>query len=136
MKKTPNPTKERRAAVAIVNRPLVLTLAAPTNAVAGIVAHRLRCGGDFTLSLGFGATPAEAGHHALASLQAGFDVAHAECAREWIAWQASLEDLEPSRVDGRGLYRISTAVLGTHEAEDFPGGAIASLGVGFLAGAA
>ena len=35
------------------------------------------CGGAFVLSLGFGATPAEAGHHALASLQGGFDEAHA-----------------------------------------------------------
>jgi glucoamylase len=89
----------------------------------------LGCGGAFTLSLGFGSTPAEAGHHALASLQGGFDEAHAIYAKQWLAWQESLLDLELHGAGGRDLYRISTAVLGTHEAEDFPGGAIASLSI-------
>ena len=83
----------------------------------------------FTLAIGFGATPAEAGHHALSSLQGGYDAAHAGYARQWLAWQESLLDLDLDRMDGRDLYRISTAVLGTHEAEGFPGGAIASLSI-------
>lgn len=87
------------------------------------------CGGAFVLSLGFGATPAEAGHHALASLQGGFDEAHAVYVEQWIVWQGSLLDLEPHVAARRDLYRVSTAVLGTHEARDFPGGAIASLSV-------
>jgi glucoamylase len=87
------------------------------------------CGGAFTLVVGFGATPAEAGHHALSSLQGGFDAAHAVYERQWLAWQESLLDLDPHRTGGRDLYRISTAVLGTHEAENFPGGAIASLSI-------
>ncbi len=87
------------------------------------------CGGAFVLSVGFGATPAEAGHHAIASLQGGFDEAHAVYVRQWRAWQGTLLGLEPEDPDVRDLYRISTAVLGTHEARDFPGGAIASLSV-------
>ena len=72
---------------------------------------------------------AEAGHHALASLQGGFHEAHASYVRQWHAWQASLLDLELPGAGRRDLYRVSTAVLGTHEARDFPGGAIASLSI-------
>jgi glucoamylase len=87
------------------------------------------CGGAFVLSVGFGASPAEAGHHALASLQGGFDEALAAYVQEWLSWQESLLDLEPHEAGRRNLYRVSTAVLGTHEARDFPGGAIASLSI-------
>jgi glucoamylase len=87
------------------------------------------CGGAFVLSLGFGTTPAEAGHHALASLQGGFDEAQAAYLERWLAWQRSLLALQPPEAGGRDLYRISTAVLGTHEAEDYLGGAIASLSI-------
>ena len=87
------------------------------------------CGGAFVLSLGFGATPAEAGHHALASLQGGFDEALATYVQQWLAWQQSLLDLRSMEAGGRALYRISTAVLATHEAQDYPGGAIASLSI-------
>ena len=48
---------------------------------------------------------------------------------QWLAWQGSLLDLEPQGADPRRLYRVSTAVLCTHEARDFPGGAIASLSI-------
>lgn len=87
------------------------------------------CGGSFVLGLGFGATAAEAGHHALAGLQRRFDDARAAYVDEWRAWQASLLDLEAPASGGRDLYRVSTAVLGTHEAQDYPGGAIASLSI-------
>ena len=87
------------------------------------------CGGTFVLSLGFGSDPAEAGHHALAGLQAPFDEVLATYVRQWLAWQASLLDLAPQESGDHPIFRTSTAVLCTHEAEDFPGGAIASLSI-------
>jgi len=85
--------------------------------------------GAFTLAIGFGAGPAEAGHHALAGLLAGFDSALETCVARWRAWQGSLLPLAAPRTGGRDLYRASTAVLATHEARSFPGGAIASLSI-------
>ncbi len=87
------------------------------------------CGGAFVLALGLGTTPAEAGHHALSSLQESFDERQEVYVREWLAWQESLLDLAPSPDGGRDLYRTSTSVLATHEAEEYPGGAIASLSI-------
>ena len=87
------------------------------------------CGGVFVLGLGLGANPAEAAHHALASVQGDFDAALACDVEQWRAWQRGLLDLAPQEAGGRALYRTSTLVLGTHAAEDFPGGAIASLSI-------
>ncbi len=63
------------------------------------------CGGEFILALGFGTSPAEAGHRARASLLKGFPAAR------------------------NRLVRASTAVLRCHEAKRFPGGQIASLSI-------
>ena len=86
-------------------------------------------GGAFLLAIGFGETAEEAGHHALASLQLGFDASLRDYVEKWNKWQGSLIDLKCSTPGARDLYRISTAVLATHEAGEFPGGAIASLSV-------
>lgn len=86
------------------------------------------CGGEFTLALGFGRTPAEAGLRARASLVDGFEAARAEYVREWQAWQAVLTP-PPSYLASPNLYRTSAAVLRTHEAKRFPGGMIASLSI-------
>ncbi|MCZ7570096.1 MAG: glucan 1,4-alpha-glucosidase [Ardenticatenaceae bacterium] len=89
----------------------------------------LRTSGDLIVVLGFGRTPAEAGHRALASLFAGFESALAAYVLGWQRWQG---DLLPLIVPGgreRDLYRTSTAVLRTHEAKRFPGGIIASLSI-------
>src|SRR5262249_11387045 len=82
--------------------------------------------GCFVLALGFGGNAAEAGHRALASLQDGFATALADYEREWQAWQRSLLFLDKPAPGERDLYRISAAVLRTHEAKDFSGGLIAS----------
>ncbi len=90
----------------------------------------------FLLSLGFGTNPAEAGHRALASLSDGFESAQAEYVGQWQAWQQTLLPMEEAKDCEHDLYRISTAVLRTHESGRFPGGIIASLSVpwGFAKG--
>jgi glucoamylase len=92
-------------------------------------------GGVFLLALGFGRTPAEAGHRTLASLLDGFDAARHEYVRQWQAWQRTLLPLEDES-NKQNLYRISTAVIRVHEAKRFPGGIIASLSIpwGFAKG--
>jgi glucoamylase len=85
--------------------------------------------GTFTLALGFGRNPAEAGHRALASLQDGFEAAQVEYVRQWQTWQQTLPFLREMEIGKQGLGRISTAVIRTHEAKRFPGGIIASLSI-------
>jgi len=83
--------------------------------------------GEFVLALGFGSTPAEAGHRALASLVEGFESAQAAYVHEWLAWQrASLCVAEASDA-GYDACRTSLMVLRVHESKRLPGGLIASL---------
>jgi glucoamylase len=88
-----------------------------------------KCNGEFTLALGFDSTPVGASHHARSSLLNGFAAASEEYLRGWKEWQKSL--LAPSgRHDGTfDYYRISTAVLHTHQAKKFTGGIVASLSI-------
>jgi len=86
--------------------------------------------GEFTLALGFGITPEEAGQRALASLYDGFDAIQKAYILQWKSWQDALRSLEHPETHSRhNLYRVSTAVLRAHEAKRFPGGLIASLSV-------
>jgi len=86
--------------------------------------------GEFTLALGFGITPEEAGQRALASLYDGFDAIQKAYIHQWKSWQDALRSLEHPETQSRhNLYRVSTAVLRAHEAKRFPGGLIASLSV-------
>jgi glucoamylase len=93
-------------------------------------------GGAFVLALGFGRSASEAGHRARASLLDGFDAAKGRFRREWENWQKSVLPLDSVDPGSRDLYRVSAAVLRTHEAPNFPGGMIASLSVpwGFAKG--
>lgn len=93
-------------------------------------------GGGFVLAVGFGQSAAEAGNRALASLLGGFEQAREAYIREWKAWQQHLLPLDATETMHRSLYRVSTAVLRTHEAKSFPGGLIASLSIpwGFAKG--
>jgi glucoamylase len=93
------------------------------------------CGGEFTLALGFGLTPAEASLRARASLVDGFEAARDAYINEWQDWQNALTP-PPSELKIPNLYRTSAAVLRTHEAKRFPGGMIASLSIpwGFAKG--
>jgi glucoamylase len=86
---------------------------------------------SFTLALGFGRNPAEAGQRVLASLQEGFDSSREEYFREWQKWQEGFTGIstkvyKPGKVN---VYEISRAVMRTHEAKRFPGGIIASLAI-------
>lgn len=97
----------------------------------------LACGGRFTLALGFGRNAAEAALRARGSLNDGADEARAGYVAAWRAWQGSLLPLDAALPAGSAnTYRISTAVLRTHEARSFAGGYIASLSIpwGFAKG--
>ncbi|MCC7082774.1 MAG: glucan 1,4-alpha-glucosidase [Burkholderiales bacterium] len=93
------------------------------------------CAGTFVLALGFGHTPAEAGHRTLASLSGGFETAQAAYVREWQGWQRSCLSLtaDPAgenaadRAAENGAHRTSVMVLRSHESKWLPGGLIASL---------
>ena len=95
------------------------------------------CAGSFVLALGFGRSAAEAALHVRASLNDGVDQALAGYAASWRAWQAALRPLDPQASSERpNTYRVSTAVLRTHEESSFAGGYIASLSIpwGFAKG--
>ncbi len=85
--------------------------------------------GEFVLALGFESRACAAGHHARASLLDGFDAALEQYVTEWALWQQDLLHLESSAESARNPYRISAAVLHTHEAKHFPGAIIASLSI-------
>ncbi len=92
--------------------------------------------GAFLLALGFGRNAAEAGNRARSSLTDGFDTAKEDYIREWNAWQQTLTLSSGISAGRHNLYRVSAAVLRTHEANNFPGGSIASLAIpwGFAKG--
>lgn len=86
--------------------------------------------GAFTLALGFGLNPSEAGQRALASLLDGFEAAYSTYIHEWQDWLHTLTPMTLDDKPGTGsLYEVSAAVLRTHESKRFPGGLIASLSI-------
>jgi glucoamylase len=96
-----------------------------------------KCGGEFVLALGFDSSPIGAAHHVRASLLDGFDSARDEYVRDWQEWQKSLQPAPQEKSESAlDYYRISTAVLHTHQAKKFPGGIVASLSIpwGFAKG--
>ncbi len=80
------------------------------------------------LALGFGRSAAEAAFRVRASLQRTFENVVEEYAAEWRAWQARLRSFD-RRPGAHNTYRVSTAVLRTHESPAFPGAIIASLSI-------
>jgi glucoamylase len=87
------------------------------------------CGGDFSLALGFGETPSEAGQRARATLLEKSDSLVKRYVEGWQRVQNSCLDLGKAQQNGFDPYRVSTAVLRTHESKRFPGGMIASLSI-------
>ncbi len=85
--------------------------------------------GSFTLALAFGSSANEAGQIARAALLRDFDQATNEYVQGWQDYQASCLDLGKVNASGFDPYRVSTAVLKTHEATTFPGAMIASLSI-------
>ena len=95
------------------------------------------CGGSFVLALGFGRHEEEAALRVRSSLSEGVDAVLGEYVARWRAWQNKLLPLDPVPASpSHNTYRISTAVLRTHEASSFVGGYIASLSIpwGFAKG--
>ena len=90
--------------------------------------------GSFTLALGFGRSWAEAAYRARSSLMAEFDGIAERYARAWRDWQNELRELDRTPEHSQGehshnVYRVSTAVMRSHDSPDFPGGLIASLSI-------
>lgn len=90
---------------------------------------------DFTQSdncvvvLAFGGNADEAGHTARAALLAGPDAARERFIAEWREFQDGCLPLGEVHPDAIDLYRVSTAMLRTHESKLFRGGIIASLSI-------
>lgn len=87
------------------------------------------CHGQFGLSLGFGISPEEAAEQARSGLLQPFERVKRHYIQEWQAFQSECLDLGQPSKEGFDLYRVSTAVLKTHEAKRFAGGMIASLSI-------
>jgi glucoamylase len=92
--------------------------------------------GSFVIALAGGEDSAEAGQQARAGLLEDFDTTRDLFLRQWSDCQAQyrhISDLSGHRLD---MYRVSTAVLETHQSKRFRGGFVASLSVpwGFARG--
>jgi glucoamylase len=87
------------------------------------------CNGSFVLALGFDQHAFAAAHHAISSLLDGFDDALDQYVAEWKDWQNELLLLEGEDEGASSHYRVSTAVLRTHESKHFRGSLIASLSI-------
>ncbi len=85
-------------------------------------------GGTVVLALGFGATAADAGRRAVASLSHDFDVVAANYIAGWRQWHFT-RTASAAAPDTRPLVDFSTAIMRAHESKTFPGGVIASLSV-------
>jgi glucoamylase len=86
-------------------------------------------GGTCVLALGFGATAAEAGQHALNSLITGFDAITEKYVSAWQRWQRGRDALAPGDAETGSLIDYSAALLRVHESKFFRGGVIASLSI-------
>ena len=83
--------------------------------------------GSFVVVLGCGGDATEAGQQARAGLLQDFGGTRALFLQQWSERQAEylpVADLSGSHLD---LYRVSTAMLETHQSKRFPGGFVASL---------
>ena len=81
--------------------------------------------GMFTVAIACGADPAEAAQQARAGILQNFEKARALFLQHWERQQAqysAIEDLSGHELD---MYRVSTAVLETHQSKRFPGAFVA-----------
>ena len=85
-------------------------------------------GNEFILALGFGSSWSEAAWRARAAFQRPFRAALSEYADAWLGWQGGLRKLRGGSTL-HDSYRVSTAVLRTHDSPAFSGGLIASLSI-------
>jgi glucoamylase len=85
------------------------------------------CGGKFTVSLACGSDPAEAAQQARAGILEDFEKTRDLFIQHWKEQQAKYSDIEDLSGHKLDMYRVSTAVLKTHQSKRFPGAFIASL---------
>lgn len=90
----------------------------------------------FTVAVAFGSEPAEAAQQARAGVLGNFDESWQLYWHGWQEMQAKLLPMEAPEGSAHEMYRISTAVLRTHESKRFPGAFVASLSLpwGFARG--
>jgi glucoamylase len=108
------------------NLPIANTAAKGNVSLTGEIDY-VRNHGECLIVLAGGSDPAEAAQQARAGLLNDFDKTQALFLKEWQDEQAryaSMEDLSGSDLD---MYRVSTAVLETHQSKRFPGAFVASL---------
>lgn len=84
---------------------------------------------EFTLALGFGRNPDEAGQRARASLIQNFYFSKIQFIKEWEAWIQKLHNIGSSFSLAPKLFNISATMLRVHESKRHPGGLIASLSI-------
>jgi glucoamylase len=84
---------------------------------------------SFVLAFALGNHPAAAAQQARAGLLQNFDSLRSEYIDAWKQNQRLYIDLKGPSRNGSDLYRVSTAVLQTHESKRFPGATVASLSI-------
>lgn len=85
--------------------------------------------GAFVLALGFGRSAAEAAQQARGALLDDFERLARQYVNGWDTYHRQGAELDSAGASDLDLYRVSTAVLRTHEAKHVPGGMIASLSI-------
>jgi glucoamylase len=86
-------------------------------------------GGEFVLSIAFGKRPSEAAQQARAGVLQRFGEVRAGFVDQWEKKQKCHLEIAAPEGQSSNLYRVSTAVLQTHESKRFPGGFVASLSI-------
>lgn len=87
------------------------------------------CGGEFVLALGFGGKREEAGLQTYLSLNHSFEQELKEYVQDWRDVQQRFSNLDAVDAEGGRLFRISMAVIKTHEGKHSSGSVIASLSI-------
>ncbi|MGA8938692.1 MAG: glycoside hydrolase family 15 protein [Acidobacteriaceae bacterium] len=90
----------------------------------------------FVVSIGFGGSCAEAAQQARSGLLENFEQVLQRFITEWRNEQATYDLFEDLGGGSHDIYRVSTAVLETHQSKRYPGGYVASLSIpwGFVRG--
>lgn len=83
--------------------------------------------GSFIIAIALGSEPAEAAQQARAGVLSDFDSTKSRFIADWKTVQNMLRSMQAPQGSAHDMYRISTAVMHTHESKRFPGAFVASL---------
>jgi glucoamylase len=100
---------------------------APEGNVCSTARMDISNGGKLLISLACGSDPTEAAQQARAGTLQEFDKTKALFLQEWVEKQATYDSVEDLSGHALDMYRVSTAVLETHQSKRFPGAFVASL---------